>query len=144
MINQKHDSVVITGAPLLAAAYRCVLAGIRQRRADGLPFGDLQELARALYRAHTMSLERHEVASDDNTSARLNGQDPSDLVSVAEAAELLRLSRRQTQRLAASSGGLGVRVGRIWMLAKAPVLALAEERRDRHDRADGVPGILGP
>ena len=136
------DAVTIRGAPMLAAVYRCVLLGIRQKRADGLPAGDLQELARALRRAHdqAMSLKRHEVASDDNTSARLNGQDPSDLVSVADAAELLRLSKRQVQRLAAHSGGLGgVRVGRIWMLGKAPVLALAE-RRDRDRRTDGVPG----
>ena len=38
------------------------------------------------------------------------------------------MSKRQAQRLAASPGGLdGVRVGRAWALAKAPVLTLANE-----------------
>ncbi len=114
---------------MLAAAYRATLLGIRARRADGLPFGDLQELARALRRAHDASRKRHEFVPDGSDSPRLNGQGPRDLISVAEAAGLLRLSKRQVQRLAARPGGLdGLRVGRAWMLARAPVLALAEER----------------
>jgi hypothetical protein len=131
-IVQAGDCVTIRTAPMLATTYRAVLLGIRQRRADGLPPGDLLQLARALRRAH-MSHERHEVAPDSSDPPRWNGQDPSDLISVADAAGLLRLSKRQVQRLAASPGGLdGVRVGRTWMLVRAPVLALAEERaRDR-------------
>jgi excisionase family DNA binding protein len=137
MIEQAGDSVTITGKPMLAATYCAVLRGIRARRSDGLPFGDLQELALALFRAH-MSHERHELAGPSNIQPGLNGQDPSDRLSVGEAAVLLGLSRRQVQRLAASPGGLGaVRVGRTWMLDRAPVLALAE-RRARHDRANGV------
>jgi hypothetical protein len=141
-VQQLGGTVTIQGAPLLAAAYRAVLLGIRQRRHDGLPSSDLQQLARALYRAHTeaASQTRHEVAPGGNDPPRLNGQDPSDLISVADAAGLLRLSKRQVQRLAASPGGLdGVRVGRTWALAKAPVLALAE-RRARDRRPDGLPG----
>jgi hypothetical protein len=144
VITQHSATVTISGAPLLAATYRAVLLGIRARRADGLPFGDLQELARALYRAHTTSRTRHEVAPGGSDPPRLNGQDPSDLISVADAAGLLRLSKRQVQRLAKSPGGLGaVRVGQAWMLAKAPVLTLAKERaRDR--RTDGLPVQLAP
>ena len=130
-IEQAGDSVTITGKPILAATYRSVLRGIRARRSDGLPFADLQELATALYRAH-MSSERHELAGPSNIQPGLNGQDPSDRLSVGEAATILRLSRRQVQRLAASPGGLGaVRVGRAWMLDRAPVLALARERKAR-------------
>ena len=129
VIIQRDDAVTLSGAPTLAAAYRATLLGIRARRTDGLPFRDLQELARALRRAHDASLERHEFVPGRSDSPRLNGQDPSDLISVAEAADLLRLSKRQVQRLAASRGGLdGVRVGRAWMLVRAPVLALAERR----------------
>ena len=129
MIEQRGDAVTLSGAPTLAAAYRATLLGIRARRADGLPFSDLQALAGALRRAHDASRERHEFVPDGNDPPRWNGQGPSDLISVAEAAGLLRLSKRQVQRLAASPGGLdGVRVGRAWMLVRAPVLALAEER----------------
>jgi hypothetical protein len=37
-ITQRDDSVTISGAPMVAAVYRSVLLGIRQKRADGLPF----------------------------------------------------------------------------------------------------------
>jgi excisionase family DNA binding protein len=89
-----------------------------------------------------MSLERHEIGASTPALSGLNGQDPSDLISVADAADILRLSKRQVQRLAASPGGLGaVRAGRTWMLAKAPVLALAKERA--RDRTNCLPPELG-
>ena len=139
MIDQRGDSVVITGRPLLGEVYRAVLLGIAHRRANGVPSRDLQAAAQALYRAH-MSPPRHELATAAGDQPRWNGQDRSDLVSVAEAAVILQLSKRQVQRLAKSPGGLGaVRVGHAWMLAKAPVLALAAERRAR-DRTNGLSG----
>jgi excisionase family DNA binding protein len=139
-IVRAGGSVTISGAALLAQTYRAVLDGIARRRRDGYPTHDLLELARALRAAHAVSLERRKVATPGASSTGSNGQDLSDRLSVAEAANILRLSKRQVQRLAKSPGGLsGVRAGRIWSLDRAPVLALAE-RRARRDRTDGLPG----
>jgi excisionase family DNA binding protein len=146
MIEQTGDAVTLSGAAILAQAYRATLDGIARRRRDGMPVTDLLELARALRRAHdaAMSRPRHELATPSDDPPRWNGQDLSDRLSVADAATFLRLSRRQVQRLAKSPGGLGaVRVGRTWALDRALVLALAEERgRDRG--ANGVPVQLAP
>lgn len=129
-ITRHGDAVTIRGAKLLASAYQATLAGIARRSRDGLPSPELRALARALRDAHDMSHERQEIGTSVPTSPELNGQDLSDLISVADAAGLLRLSRRQVQRLVAGPGGLdGVRVGRTWMLSKAPVLTLARERQ---------------
>jgi excisionase family DNA binding protein len=132
VITQRDDSVTIIGAPMLAATYRAVLLGIRQRSLDGLPSADLQRLARALFRAHTiaMSRPRRGLASHATGGPCSNGQDGADLISVGEAAALLRVSRRQVQRLAADPrGGLGgVRVGQTWALDRGAVLALASAR----------------
>ena len=140
MIEQAGGTVTITGAHTLASVYRCVLLGIRQRRHDGLPSTDLQQLARALYRAH-MSPERHEVdgAVGDQPSSR--SQEPRDeWCTIGEASALLGLSRRSVQRLARAPGGLdAIRVGRTYLLRSAPVLALARERRDRDGRTDRLP-----
>jgi excisionase family DNA binding protein len=116
---------------MLAAAYRAVLLGIRTRRADGLPSSDLQQLARALRRAHE-SHERHDLASGGDDQPRLDGQDSRDeWCSTGEAAALLQLSRRSVQRMARDPGGLdAIRVGRTYLRRLAPVLALAAERRD--------------
>ena len=134
-VQQDGATVTIRG-DALALLYRGLIALAARHRRDGVTSPPLlHELRTVLFRATTMSPTRHKDAGHTLGGPCCNGQDPSDLVTVAEAAELLRLSKRQVQRLAAHSGGLGgVRVGRIWMLAKAPVLALAEERRDRDRR----------
>jgi excisionase family DNA binding protein len=145
-ITQHGDCVTIRGAPLLAATYRTTLAGIARRRADGLPSADLQQLARELYRAHTIatSRSRHELGAAAASASRSNGQDGANLIGAGEAAALLRLSRRQIQRLAADRrrGGLGgVRVGRAWAFDRSAVLALSE-RRDRDRRQ--LSSVMGP
>jgi hypothetical protein len=141
VIEQAGDSVTIVGAPILAATYRSVLLGIRQRRRDGLPFSDLQHLARALDRAHT-SLERHNLDAGTETSACWDDQSACDWCDVAEAALLLGLSRRQVHRMARDPGGLdAIQVGGIWMLRRAPLLGRAKERA-RHDRPGRVSGQL--
>ena len=137
LIMQDCDSVTIRGAPLLAATYRAVLQAIARRRRDGLPSHDLQTLAQALYRAH-MSPPRHELATIADHPPCSTHQSACDWCDVAEAANILRLSRRQVQRMARDPGGLdATRVGRIWLLRRAPLLVLARERRN--DRADGLP-----
>jgi excisionase family DNA binding protein len=142
-IVQDGATVTITGAALLAAVYRCVLDGIARRRRDGYPTHALQQLARALRRAHdeVTSYQRHEVSHAGETSACCDGQEPRDWCTTGEAALLLGLSRRQAQRLAAETGLDGVRVGRTWMLRLAPVLTLADERKARNDQPpNGIPG----
>ncbi len=130
MIEQRGDTVIVSGAQMLAAAYRAVLHAIARRRLDGLPSADLQQLARALRRAHEVSLGRRELAEAAADQPELNRQDLSDRFSTGEAAAILQLSRRQVQRLAAGPGGLsGVRIGRAWLLDRAPVLTLAAERK---------------
>jgi excisionase family DNA binding protein len=132
------DSVTICGAPLLAATYRCVLAGIARRRRDGLPAHDLQQLARELRRAHEMSLQRQKLAAVVVDQPRWDHQQTrDDWCTTGEAAELLGLSRRSVQRMAKDPGGLdAIRVGRTYLLRSAPLLVLAAERRARHDRPD--------
>ena len=138
MIEQHHGSVTISGAADLAALYRCTLLGIRQRRHDGLPSSDLQQLALALRRAHDMSQPCREVAPAVTTTTGWEDQQARDWCNVAEAAEILRLSKRQVQRLAGSPGGLGVRVGHTWRFRRARLLVLAKERaRDRASRVSG-------
>ena len=131
---QQHDgAVLIQTAPMLAAAYQATLAGIRRRRADGLPAGDLQQLARTLRRAHhaAMSGARHKDAGH-TTGGPCSHCQHGDPVGVGEAALLLGVSRRQTQRLAAGNSDLGgVRVGKTWVLDRGAVLALAAKRKAR-------------
>jgi excisionase family DNA binding protein len=130
LIIQRGDSVTIIGAPILAAAYRSVLLGIRARRADGLPSRDLQELARALRRAHDASPPRHLLGDTPTAGACCEGQAAGAWCSAGEAAFLLGVSRRTVQRMAADPrGGLdAIRIGRTWALRRAPVLALAAAR----------------
>ena len=129
----QHDGVVtIQGAPALAAAYRATLAGIARRRADGLPASDLQQLARALRRAHiaAMSPQRHPLAKTPPGGSRSSGQDGALIDSVA-VARLLSVSRRTVQRLAEHDADLvgARRFGSIWLFRRDAVLALAEQRK---------------
>lgn len=95
-----------------------------------MPSSDHQQLAQALYRAHVASRPRHEDAAHPVGPPQSNGQD-GDLISVAAAARLLAMSRRQVQRLAAHDADLlgARRVGSIWALKRSAVLALAAGRK---------------
>jgi excisionase family DNA binding protein len=122
------DSVIVTGRALIGALYRCVLLGVAHRRANGTPSDDLRQLAKLLYRAYT-SPQRHEFDQAEADQPGWTGQDPSDWCSTREAASLLGCSLRQIQRSAGDPGGLpGIRVGRVWLLHRAPVLARKAER----------------
>ena len=128
MIEQRGDSIVITGRSMLGALYRSVLLGVAHRRANGVPRGDLQQLARLLYRAY-MSPQRHEIATAADDQPCSNSQDGA-LIGSATAAEILGLSRRSVQRLAATDGSLlgAVRCGSVWLLDRSAVQALASAR----------------
>ena len=100
-------------------------------RADGLPSGDLQQLAQALFRAHiAVSSPRHELAETLPAGSCCTCQD-GDWISVAAAADCLSVSRRQVQRLAEHDAERcgARRIGSIWALKRSAVLALAAERR---------------
>ena len=132
-ITQTGDSVTIRGAalPLL---YRATLALAVRHNRDGItPPPLLHQLRAVLFRATTMSPPRHLLDETPPPGPRSNSQGVSDWLSVGEASALLGISRRQVQRMATdrSRGGLeAIRVGRTWALRKAPVLALAERRRN--------------
>lgn len=128
-IEQRGDSITVTGRPLLGEVYRAVLNHITRRRTNGAPSDELRQLAKALFRAYEMSPTRHEIdtAADDQPCSKSQGDD---LISVGEAAALLGLSRRSVQRMAAGPGGLSaVRIGHTWALHRSVVLALAQQRR---------------
>ncbi len=128
MIEQRGDSVTITGRQLLGEVYRATLNHISRRRSSGASSDDLRQLAKLLYRAY-MSPQRHEIDTAADTPASSKSQD-DDLISVGEAALILVLSRRSVQRMAADPGGLSaVRIGHTWALRRSVVLALAQQRR---------------
>ncbi len=128
MIEQRDDSITITGRALIGAVYRSVLLGVAHRRANGVPSLDLQQCAQLLYRAY-MTPQRHELAPAYNNQPCSESRD-SELVDSAEAARLLAVSRRQAQRLAASSGAdLATRCGPVWLYRRAAVQALAQRRK---------------
>ena len=135
VIEQCDDAVTLSGAPMLAAAYRATLLGIRARRADGLPAGDLLELARALRRAHARR------ASDMN-SCQVAATRHDETVRTARLGQRRRGSRPPTLSGVRFSGSQpprrvdGIRVGRAWMLAKAPVLTW--QRGVTGDRTNGL------
>lgn len=130
-IQQHGDAVTIRGAPLLASAYRATLAGIARRRRDGLPAGDLQELAWALRRAHeeAMSAAGHKDARTPPPEAPCNSQH-GDFVGSAAAAEILGTTPRTARRLA-RDGLDACRCGPVWLYRRTAVLALARERKAR-------------
>jgi excisionase family DNA binding protein len=136
MTVEQRDGAVIVSGQAAALLYRATLALILREHRDGLASPPLlHQLRRELYRA-AMSPQRQEVASTLVTSPCWEDQQARDWCNSDEAAKILRLSRRQVQRLAASPGGLGaVRVGQAWMFHRARLLVQASERRARHDRA---------
>lgn len=129
-VQQMGGAVLVQSPEMLAAVYGCVRAGIERRSRDGLASGHLAELQKLLRRAH-MSATRHELVSYQVVESHSEGQDGGDWIDVAEAAAELALGRRQTQRLAQQLArrALAKRIGNSWALNRAPVLALAEQRK---------------
>jgi hypothetical protein len=133
-ITQIGTTVLIQG-DALPVLYRCVLAGIARHHRDGVASPPLlHELRAQLYRATTttMSPARHKDAGQPQPVSGCTCQHGDDWIGAGEAAALLQLSRRQVQRMCAEhywGGADTIRVGRTWALRRAPVLALAAERR---------------
>jgi hypothetical protein len=124
-ISQHDGAVVIRGAAL-PLMYRATLALVAKRSRDGLRASPLlQQAVTVLYRACTMSRERHPLAETSPPESSWRGQN-GELVDSAEAAQLLGCSRRQVQRLAAN--GLANRCGSIWVTRRSAALALKAQR----------------
>jgi hypothetical protein len=130
-VQQVGGAVVVQG-DCLQHLIASVLALIREMQRNG--YAPPSALADLLTKAHAarMSQPRHEFASYQVVESHSEGQDVDDWIDVAEAATVLAISRRHVQRLAPSlSPGDAKRIGNSWALRKAPVLALANERRKR-------------
>jgi Helix-turn-helix domain len=107
--------------------YRATLALAVHHHRDGLSSPAMLHTLRAeLYRA-TMSQQRHQLAETLPAGSSRTCHD-SAYVDSAAAAELLGLSRRSAQRLAAN-GLDAVRCGSIWLFDRGAVMALAERRK---------------
>jgi len=114
----------VQDADTLRYLYLCVQAGIQKNRRNGLSPAHLYPLSALFYRAHMSAIGHgHPVyvaAESDSTGQH------TEFWTVKEAARELGIGERQVRRLAAD--GLGARKGREWMLPKARVLALKQER----------------
>ena len=131
-ITQLDGAVTVQGEalPLL---YRATLALVARHHRDGVSSPTLlHSLRKELFRATTtMSPQRHKDAGNAAGGSCCDGQEARDWCSTGEASFLLGVSRRTIQRLAANRSRDGVeaiRVGRVYMLRLAPLLALARER----------------
>lgn len=125
-ILARYDGTVIVSGEGLVLMYRVALAARHHR--DGVASPPLLHTLRAtLYRAAT-SRPRHQDDSRPPTTSCCTCQDGADPIGVAEAAAILSLSPRQVQRLAASVGLSGIRLGHAWALDRGAVLALARRK----------------
>ncbi|GJF09558.1 hypothetical protein NGTWS0302_24090 [Mycolicibacterium cyprinidarum] len=119
------DKIVVQGREALTDLARCVLARIRADRLNGASPARYAALLAAIYDA--MSQTRHEDAETAAEQTHSNSQDGDDWMSTTQVALLLGVTTRQVQRQAPKLRA--VRVGNTWVFRKAPVLALAEERK---------------
>jgi len=130
-ITQTGDSITIRGAAL-PLMYRATLALAVRHNRDGItPPPLLHQLRAVLFRATTMSPPRH-LLDETPPPGPCSACHDSDLIDSATAAQLLAVSRRTMQRLAATDDGslLGaVRRGSIWLYRRGAVVALAEQRK---------------
>ncbi|MFI7632423.1 helix-turn-helix domain-containing protein [Microbispora rosea] len=67
------------------------------------------------------------IAAAATPVAAIGSSSPGDEISTAEAAALLGVKERRVRQLA--EGGLGRKVGRVWVLDRAAVLAWRDEMR---------------
>jgi hypothetical protein len=125
-ITQVGRTVVITRQALPLMHRACLALVLRWHRNGLAPPPLLPQAIRTLGRAMS-SAAGHEDADRAGVGASCGCQD-HDWIGIAETSDLLKLSSRQTRRLAAN-GLHGVRCGSIWMLRRSSVLALTEERK---------------
>jgi hypothetical protein len=128
-IQQLGSAILIQGDEGLTQLARCVLAQIREVQRNGYSAEPYAQLLRTIHTAR-MSQPRHEHANCQLVDAHSNSHGVDDWISVAAAAEVLGVTRRQVQRLAPGlSPGQARRIGNVWALRSGAVMALSEERK---------------
>ena len=126
-IQLRADGTVLITGEAVRMLYKAALALNRHHHRDGLASPPLLHTLRAeLFRA-TMSPQRHQLAETLPAGSSCTCHD-SAYVDSAAAAQLLGLSRRSAQRLAAN-GLDAVRCGSIWLYRRDAVMALAQQRK---------------
>lgn len=129
-VQQVGGAVLVQGKESLHQLAQCVLALMREMHRNG--YAPPPALADLLTKAHAarMSDNGHELVSYQVLQAHSESQDVDDWIDVAEAARILGVSERQARRLALNLlPGQAKRIGNTRALRRAPVLALAEQRR---------------
>ncbi|WP_370501194.1 helix-turn-helix domain-containing protein [Mycolicibacterium sp. jd] len=124
-VLQIGDSVTIRGRVALNDLASCVLARIQRDRLNGASPARYANLLSAIHSA--MSQTRQIVAEPVAPESDSDGQDVNDWLSAGEVADILGVTCRTAQRLAPRLRA--VRVGNCLAFPRAPVLALAEERK---------------
>ncbi|TPG31644.1 hypothetical protein [Mycolicibacterium hodleri] len=129
---QQVGAAVLVQGDGLEHVKACVLALMREMQRNG--YAPPPALADLLTKAHAarMSQTRQEFVSYQVVEAHSESQDVDDWIGVAEAAQTLGVGIRQMQRLAQNlSPGQVKRIGNSLALKRAPVLALAAQRKAR-------------
>lgn len=130
-VMQVGGAVLIQGKEGLDQIAKCVLAQIRELNRNGYSSAPYAQLLTTIHAAR-MSQPRHELVSYQLVESHSDSQDVDDWIDVAEAAAILEISGRQMQRLAREFAPGHVRsIGTSRALKRAPVLALATQRRKR-------------
>lgn len=88
----------------------------------------LEETRTAIARAADLHAQQSTSATETPV-AEIGPTSPHDEMSTAEAAAELGVTQRRVCQLA--EGGLGRKVGRVWVLDRAAVLAYSDEHRSR-------------
>ncbi|MGY1985446.1 helix-turn-helix domain-containing protein [Blastococcus sp. SYSU DS0669] len=127
---------VLLCSPLAMQHVADALAGaVRAQRSAGLPVPpEVLDLVATLVRHLADHGEgcRQRQASLPPAPASATWAAPAPLVTVSEAARLLRLTPRRVRDYVHDGRLPAVRRGREWLLDRAAVLAAADDRREHH------------
>jgi hypothetical protein len=130
-------AMLVQGQAVVDMVY-LINKGIQGAKRDGYPTGRFTEYLRLFYQVYEFRtpIEVSRIGHGDRPiggDLKEYGCEEFDTIGTAEAALLSGFSRRTCQRLARD--GLGVRVGRSWVLDRVGFLAhLANTEGGQHDR----------
>ena len=138
-----------TASPSAAPHYqRPTAPPIQRRRADGLPTADLQQLARALFRAHTiaMSRPRRGFASHATGGPCSNGQGVSDWCRRGQTGVAFATSQQArgcvVTIILMGVVAVAIIAGMIWLMMR--IDRASSQRIERRREAWRAGGCVGP
>ena len=138
-----------TASPSAAPHYqRPTAPPIQRRRADGLPTADLQQLARALFRAHTiaMSRPRRGFASHATGGPCSNGQGVSDWCRRGQTGPAFATSQQArgcvVTIILMGVVAVAIIAGMIWLMMR--IDRASSQRIERRREAWRAGGCVGP